>query len=421
MPSKLKRHLHASRRRPHAARPDVAQLPPALDLGLEARGPVQTLRLRCNLDFMEGDADITDLASKGVADMSNLRLFLTLWQGGPERASVEIKSNPFYVDLPLVDNDIRTTQAELGAYFEDEETELAKVHTIDASSVVISPLLAGVAGKVTVDLRDPFSSNHAKLTMEAVNRVHVTLRESPLERLAEFNAALAAVSDDTVDQVKLHSCRVPEEAQAFVAGMTSLSSGGVPELNTGNVSMHYGLLGHFYSALKRVTSLPIMAHHLYASLWESGLAMPLANRLPPKPFARLFCDVLYAITRDPSMFAYQGDQTVDLSMNLSAKSGALFGLRPVTTENIGLPMSATSYLGRQRPGVIVQCPEAAQARSVPDLFEVARRRLAAAGTGRIKVPGLRMLSDQHVQPYTTERSPFEQVRPPRARRCRHLF
>ena len=145
--------------------------------------------------------------------------------------------------------------------------------------------------------------------------------------------ALEDMSERMVKRTTDSKCRVPRDAQPFLSGMTALSTGGVPELNTGAlafltsrlawrgvsllhvswtmswwrlanlkfldagaIKMHYGVLSDMVRHPTRILPVSSLFHYLANAVFQSGMSLKTIMELPPVKLAQFAGAVISGLT-----------------------------------------------------------------------------------------------------------------------------
>lgn len=333
MVSKLKQQMRRARGPVALAQPDA--------VGGER---VQWLELEGQLKLKLGNQDITN----GDPKLEGKRFFVGAWVSKDrfvhgERAADGSLSLRVPVDT---ERDVNTLKLQLYCHMVDPETQLSKPFPLAESLASLDELGAGKAARV--EFADPIMGlEPSVLKLTPRTRVDTSrLRASAMYQVKANNDTMAGLGRRIGDAIKEHKVRVPKVAQPFIDGVGYLPSGGSSALGVPAVMTHYGVLSGLVDGVERHLPRALLAYYLQLVLTHEGLTIDQANALGDQPFAKLAGDVLWGVTQTAGGFPYERDLTLATGIQLDPEKGFVFGLEPVTSEDVGLPFAASNFIAR---------------------------------------------------------------------------
>ena len=243
---------------------------------------------------------------------------------------------------PLVD----ILKLQLYVILTDPETQLTKPFPLAGGLACLRRLCKGQ--KQVINFQDPNSrSCLCNMTLQAVQPLNTKdLGASVLWRTNIYHKKLRVLSSQVMDAAVSPQWQVPNAARDFMNGLSYLPNGGSKEMEIPPINTHFAAYGGFLDGVDRNLPHAMLAYYLQLVVTQHGLSIQEANGLPDRRFAQLAGSVLGGLTNDADGCPYQYDRSLAIGLVLDSSNHLLYGLKPVTSEDIGLPFAQSTYIGR---------------------------------------------------------------------------
>jgi hypothetical protein len=198
-----------------------------------------------------------------------------------------------------------------------------------------------------VSARDYFMPNnrvvmHINLVSSST---HVRLTRSALRDIPESNKYIQELKEDIMNSVKEHKLKLVSSVASFAEGITCWELDScilehnqkIPSFQT-----HFSLLNHMEEALGRSVPVGLLVYNFALAISHTGKTLQYINDCyTPTQKAELLSQCL-SVTNDAGMTTYERDMTV--GARPAGSDQIMIGM--VTTENMGIPLSVTQFVGR---------------------------------------------------------------------------
>ena len=309
--------------------------------------------------------DLSHDTIKSYADKDGKQWHVGAWVGGGGFFSAAADPDgKFRLAISLRPRDVDVLKLQIYVRFADPETGITKPFPVLGGLASLRDL--GSTKTVRVEFKDQFGTcPAAHLDLRGDAPIGVPLVPSILWRVREHNAALQAMCGDLNKEVASLKLRVPGPVGPFMEGLTFLPNGGSEALGIPPVQTSFTALSKHVYGLDRPLPHAFIAYLLQLSLTHSGRTMDEVNALPAREFAKEAGNALWGLTCDADGCPYEPDRTVSMGLTFSREGALTLGLVPTTSENIGLPFGADTFIGDPRAPAKNPCPSPAAPAKTP--------------------------------------------------------
>jgi hypothetical protein len=260
-------------------------------------------------------------------------------------------------------SDDNTLKLQVYALLRDPESQLVKPFPLGETAACMVELCKG--GEMRLPIYDSIMGSQAsEIKIRATQPVKTAwLKRSALYSVADHNAALNTLNKKISDVLKTNDIHVPTVAEPFVVGLAALPHGGAPGLGVPPVFTHYGALSSQVDGVDRSLPHAMLAYFLQIVVTHYGGTIEDVMALPDRNFAQIAGDVLWGLTSDADGAPYESDRTLVPAITLNPDFKPTFGLKVVTSEDIGAPFAHSTFIGRdtkpqERPQIDLQHSDA---------------------------------------------------------------
>lgn len=290
--------------------------------------------------------DLSHVAIQSYAEKDGVEWHVGAWvnRGGFFSAAAA-PDGRFRLGVTLKPRDFDVLKLQLYARFTDPDTGITKPFPVLGGLASLRDL--GSTKSVRVEFKDQFGTcPAAHLDLRGDAPIGVELTPSALWRVREHNEALQAMCGDLNKEVASLKMKVPAPVGPFMEGLTYLPNGGSEALGIPPVQTSFTALSNHVYSVDRPVPHAFLAYLLQLSLTHSGRTMDELNALPAREFAKEAGNALWGITCDADGCPYEPDRTLSLGLSFSKDAMLKLALVPSTSENIGLPFGADTFIGR---------------------------------------------------------------------------